>query len=478
MKQKSKKLIILFIISWVMILGFATMVNAADDTYKSITIGINQGMNVNDNVAVSLVLGEHESETLKVVAVDLENNDVTNPNVTYTSSDESIVTVNSNGTLTAKKVGKATITVTGGGISKTRDVKVTDSPKYVDFSNAKYTWEDSYYGTELKISDAPYMDLINADTRTSSFTYIIKTDNSKLNLEKEESGYVNPKYKEEIENNGGMVGSLSEESISLMAKYAELNTDIYLWILQQNKFEIYYNENGEGVYYDTRIVVDGIKLDRFEYPTYAGLFSATFVADNTTQIVLNAPCATQRSFTVKIGKINDNSILNKIKNNESDGFANLEVYAKSNSAIYEEKVKSSYNDKISLKDVVLPLKEKIEDEEYYYLYIIMDDENGKYAPIEHCITLAEGWKLNDNWSLHFYGDNKFNWKEFSTEGTGEKYIPGETGTKAETTTKKTITSSSPSKLPYTGTTAIGLLIVVMVGTAVFFKVKNNKYKGI
>lgn len=476
MKQKSKKLILLFILSLVMILGLGTIVNAAD-TYKSITIGINQGMNVNDDVAVSLVLGEHESETLKIKAVDSENNDVTNPNVTYTSSDESIATVDSNGTLTAKKVGNATITVTGGGISKTRDVKVTDSPKFVDFSNAKYTWKDSYYGTELKISDAPYMDLINADTRTSSFTYIIKTDNAKLNLEKSENGYVNPKYKEEIENNGGMVGSLYEESISLMAKYVELNTDIYLWILQDNKFETYYNENGKSVYSDTRIVVDGIKLDRFEYPTYSGLFSSTFVSNDTTQININAPCATQRSFTVKIGKINDNSILNKIKNNESDGFANLEAYAKSNSAIYEEKVKSSHTNLIDLQDVALPLKEKLENKEYYYLYIIMDDENGKYAPIEHCITLAEGWKLNDNWSLHFYGDDKFNWKDFSTEGTGEKYIPGETGTKA-TTNEQNNGSNKVLTLPYTGTMSIGLIIVTMVGSAVFFKIKNNKYKGI
>lgn len=476
MKQKSKKLILLFIISLVMILGVATIVNAANETYKSITIGINQGMNVNDNVAVSLVLGEHESETLKVVAVDSDNNDVTNPNVTYTSSDESIVTVNSNGTLTAKKVGNATITVTGGGISKTRDVNVTDSSDYIDFSSAQYTWEDDYYGTELKISNVEIPDPLD---RTKKLTYIIKNDSTPPNLITREGGDIDPSCYDQIVNNGGMRGVLSKD-IPLMAKYVELDKDIYLWIIQTNSFKTYYNDEGKGVNYDARIIVDGIKLDRFEYPTYTGLFSSTFVSNDNTQIIINAPCATQRSFTIKIGKVNDNTILKKIKNKENDGFASLETYAKSNSAIYEEKVKSSHNNLISLENKdALPLKGKIEDGEYYYLYIIMDDENGKYAPIEHCLTLAEGWKLNDNWSLHFYGDNDFNWKEFSTEGTGEKYIPSETGTKAiKTEDKKENTTTKPTSLPKTGSVAIGIVIVAMVGIAVLFKVKNNKYKGI
>ena len=109
----------------------------------------------------------------------------------------------------------------------------------------------------------------------------------------------------------------------------------------------------------------------------------------------------------------------------------------------------------------------------------MDDENGKYAPIEHCITLGQGYTLKNEWSIHFYGDKDFSWKDFSTDGTGEAYIPGKTETKAITTENTTSTkSSSPSKLPYTGAATLGLVIIAMVGTSVFFKVRNDKYKGI
>ena len=45
MKQKSKKLILLFIISLVMILGFATIVNAADDEYKMEETSVNVLLN-------------------------------------------------------------------------------------------------------------------------------------------------------------------------------------------------------------------------------------------------------------------------------------------------------------------------------------------------------------------------------------------------------------------------------------------------
>ena len=311
MKQKSKKLIILFIISLVVILGFATMVNADGETYSSITIGANQGMDINDNVEVSLVLGQHESETLKVLVNDSSNNEVTNPNITWSSSDDSTVSVDSNGTVTARKVGKATITAAGGGISKTRVVSVTDSPKYVDFSNVKYTWENDYYGTKLKLSNVSNL---KKKKKTSSLKFIIKTDNTRPNLEKREGGSLNPSCWDEIEKNGGMVTELfSDNSIPSMEKYVELNKDIYLWVVQQNKFEAYYNDEGKSVYYDSRIIVDGIKLDKFEYPTYTGLFFATFIADDTTQVILDAPCATQRKFTVKIGKVNDNNILKKIK---------------------------------------------------------------------------------------------------------------------------------------------------------------------
>ena len=194
-----------------------------------------------------------------------------------------------------------------------------------------------------------------------------------------------------------------------------------------------------------------------------------------TQFVMNVPATNDRQFTIKIGKITDTSILSKIKNGESDGFSNLEVYAKANSAIYEQKVTSNshvhgltYYEKINIS------ASQLEDKEYYYLYIIFDDEDGKYYPIEHCLTFSQASvPTSSSWFLHFYGSNDFNWKEFSTDGTGGTYIPGSTGTEKKDETTAT------GKLPYTGkhfALFIAILAFIAIGGIAYYQ--NRKYSSI
>ena len=117
----------------------------------------------------------------------------------------------------------------------------------------------------------------------------------------------------------------------------------------------------------------------------------------------------------------------------------------------------------------------------YYFYIILDDENGEYVPIEHCLTLGQASVNSEgNWFVYCYGEDKFNWKEFSTENTGGDYTPtgtdGTIQTGSSTGADQTISITS---LPHTGISyaIIGIIAILGVSSIVFY-FKNNKYKGV
>ena len=57
----------------------------------------------------------------------------------------------------------------------------------------------------------------------------------------------------------------------------------------------------------------------------------------------------------------------------------------------------------------------LENKEYYYLYIKLDDENGKYISNE-AVTLAQANVSLDvnKWTLRFYGTSDFKWTEWNT----------------------------------------------------------------
>ncbi len=86
-----------------------------------------------DKTSVTIVVGK--STTVKAT---VKPADATNKTLTWTSSDESVATVDSNGKITAKKVGTAKITVKAGSKSKTITVTVKTQDKY-NLDNVKLT---------------------------------------------------------------------------------------------------------------------------------------------------------------------------------------------------------------------------------------------------------------------------------------------------------------------------------------------------
>ena len=459
MKQKSKKLSILFIISLVMILCFATIVKAA-------TLSLSK-------TALELEVGK--TETLTCTGAE------ENATINWASSDTSIATIDSTGKVTAVKEGTATITATVGEDTATCAVTIkatstseeAENVQWTDFSKAEYeVVKNGVSGVNLNIKNVNKV-------KDSTIYYCITSTNDKPKMEFNDDG--------RLKNEQEMWDILDTDNLGVLKgrieKYVQLNQDLYLWVYEEKHLENAYRDDyGKAIYYIGKILSSGQKLTRPKYPVYAEIFHATFMTNDTTQIVTTIPYewCTERKFTLKIGKITDNNILNGIKNNNGDSWNSLLEYAKNSNAIFNNKlttnkVHTSFaeysNDKDEKKDVIQ--LNNLEDKAYYYMYVVFDDENGKYYPASG-LTIA---KANVNttgvykgyWSLFFLGDDKFKWDDFGTDQTGTATVDGKT---TGTTAKK------PSKLPKTGTIGIGFIVVIIAGFAVFFKVKNNKYKGI
>lgn len=198
----------------------------------------------------------------------------------------------------------------------------------------------------------------------------------------------------------------------------ELNQDIYVSIM-----EIGDNDNVNYVLY-------GKKIEKYTEPKYVDAFFATYLSYNSSQIVTTFTHSkdNKRKMQIKIGKINDKNILQKIKNNDGSGFSDLMTYAKSNSGIFDKIVNSNDEDYLIVYD-----PDSIEDEgtngdiiqlndlqngEYYFLYVQPDDENGKYE-FNEGVTLAKASTYSDGkWYLFFYGTDNFEWDDF------EGKVPG------------------------------------------------------
>ena len=513
MKQKSKKLIILFIISLVMILGFATMVNAADGEFKiredkedvvlngtKKLLTENAGFETvtwtssNDSVAtvssqgtvtgkaigtatitatlgsktatctvnviyrsanassteVTLVKEIYESKTITITAKDDNLKEIANPEVQWKSNDEGIAKVDSNGKITAVKAGNTKITATVPGKTVEINVTVSNAPVFTDFSKAEYEVAiRSASGVNLNIKNVNH-------NNHSDFFYCITSKNEKPKVEFDNIGY--------LSQNGW--DNLYDSLKTPIEKYVELNQDMYLWIYEKisltmpDSYKPYVDDNGKTVNYIGKFVVSGQKLTRPKSPVYAETFTATVMTHDHTQLVFNIPHEeyTERKFTLKIGKITDKNILNGIKNNKGEAWNSLLEYAKNSKAIFNNKITTNKKDIFAMYDTDGINNEKretiqlsnLENKAYYYMYVVFDDENGKYYP-QSGLTIAKADVFTEGeskgmWYMFFLGDDDFKWDDFGVIQTGTATVDKNT-----TSTK----SSSPSKLPCTGATTLG-----------------------
>ena len=260
--------------------------------------------------------------------------------ITWTSSDPDIVTVDrSTGTLTGIKAGTATITATAAGVSDTCEVTVYDAPVFTDFSNAKYETSLNGHIETLKISGIQP----NVDNYTSYY-YIITSNSSKPNIVTSSYGALDSKNTSNSPTKFTINSDENYMHTSNISKYAELNQDLYIWILQETRLgDCYFDANGTYISHSTKFVVEGKKITRVELPKLNLILQKFSIgcwdnkSDNYTYIDFNFPSDTEnRKFTIKIGKVTDNSILSKIQNNDYAGFTELLTYAKGHDSIYSQ----------------------------------------------------------------------------------------------------------------------------------------------
>lgn len=273
---------------------------------------------------------------------------------------------------------------------------------WADFSNAKI--ELVKYGTSGASIE------ISGVTPVSGNHYYIYIDNSSDKPDITQVSSDDRLYCAYDEDSGKLITSEGE-----ISRRVELNQDMYVSIIEYSSVNNEYS-----------VMSYGTKLEKFDEPVYADAFYATMVTCNSTQILTYYTHSIQnsRKIEIKIGKITDTAILNKLKNSDSTGFSDLMSFAKSDNGIYDETLSAdsetstlgycSYNDNHSVIDL-----SGLEDGAFYYLYVKTDDEDGTYVSNE-CVTFASSSTFSTGeWYLFFYGSEDFDWGTFSAYEDGD-----------------------------------------------------------
>lgn len=402
------------------------------------------------------------STTVKIdETVQLTATSSNNSKITWTSSDNAIATVDANGLV--KGIKQGTVVITAKGSEKTATCTITVNSKidtepdddkageddekveWTDFSNAKFELKkDGDSGAIVEISNV-------TPKEGRDYYLFITSNNSEPNVTWDDKEKISLNY----DSNNKVFKTFQSTEV---AKYVELNQDLYVTILEK-----------EYLLGEEKVVVYGKKLERYAEPKYSDAFFATHMTNDTDQLVTTFTHSKEnnRKIQIKVGKITDESILKKIKNQDSSGFSSLLSFAKSSDGIYNKTVdadKESYwieycaggshstgNDVINLSG--------LQDDAYYFLYIKADDENGKYISQE-AVTLAQASVDEDEWYMFFYGSSDFKWADF-----------GQVSTDTDETIAKV-------ELPHAGVNMIICTAVVMLvglGAFSYIQYKRNNF---
>ena len=251
-----------------------------------------------------------------------------------------------------------------------------------------------------------------------------------------------------------MLNSL-DSIIHSMDEVVANNGDIYIWICEI-----------DDTYDVPKIIVVAKKIERIPQLPLGSRLSAYFHSDSTSTFCWEAQGKDDRQVHVKIGTVTDKTILKAIKNGESDCLQKLLTYAKSAESIYTGKMSLGKSDTITN-------KMQLVDEAYYYVYMWLDDEEGKYYPVEN-VSLYQGLvgeTVGSN--LYNYLDSEFVWNLEDTETKK----PDDTADKEKP--KDDDGTTAPEKtLPQTGTIMISTIIILAGVIACIGYIKYKKLSDI
>ena len=363
-------------------------------------------------------------EETATLTATINPTNATNKNVTWESDNTQIATVDTAGKVTAIKEGTAKITVKtkDGNYTATCIVTVSknDGIVWTDPSNIKFTVTEDFY---LKVTG------LKEDGKYYGFI-----SNGKIAPTVPDTGW--------IENENLPVTNKPGFSIS---KYLEKSGDIYVWIYET---QIVNNVR------QNKCIIEAQKIERPALKKIGTRMKCYFLNEETSTHLFEAyNYENARKINVKIGKVTDKSILRAIKNGETDCLQKLLDYAKNADSIYTGTVPLGRSESITN-------KLNLVNDEYYYVYMVLDDENGKYFPVEdvslyQALTYEKDGKTSKN--LFDYLNDNFKWNL----GNDDTTIDNTTAT---------------GKLPQTGASiVIYVAITLVIVAGVIFAIKYKKY---
>lgn len=323
--------------------------------------------------------------------------------------------------------------------------QILGTEEWTDLSEIKFELYDrstsGFKEPALKISNIP-TDKLKSD----SYYYVVMSNTPNAEI----------KYNSETSNIEDYIFELSkkksEEEITSgqISKYLEKNGDIYVSIVEQKFSTKSYKR-----------IIEDQKVERISLYPLGKRVLCYFFSERTSTFLKEAYSGEEeRKINLKIGNITDINILRAIKNRESGCLQKLMDYAKSAQSIYTGTIPVGVSDTITN-------NMNLVDKAYYYVYMEMEDENGKYYPVED-ISLYQGCVgENIGKNLFDYLDSNFEWNLDE-----EKVIPPDSEGKQDPTLSGTI-------LPKTGiATVIGAFVTILAVNTIIGMYKYNRYKGI
>lgn len=243
---------------------------------------------------------------------------------------------------------------------------------WTDTTNAKFSVDSNY---QLNISGI-------TELSNHSYAAFITSNSTEPTLELDEYSHI---------TNSNMYFSES----SSIENFLEKTGDLYYWLCEEQR-------NYETGEIEHKFIISAKKIERPALKNLGSRMKCYFFSDGTSTYLNEANDADSRNIKLKIGTVTDNSILLAIKNKESNALSRLLAYAKNANSIYTGTVPLGKSNTITSNINIL-------DEAYYYVYMILDDENGKYYPVED-ISLYQGL-VGDTVgkNLFDYLDGQFKW---------------------------------------------------------------------
>ena len=251
--------------------------------------------------------------------------------------------------------------------------------------------------------------------------------------------------------------------------YLEEKGDHYVWVIEEQQSHEVLNKS-----FAHKTLIAGQKLGTLKMPPLSQRLPIS-ITNGELSIRNNLPHGNnvERKYIVKIGKVTDEAIINKIKNKDASGYESLLLSAKTAEALYTEEILTKTKElKVGERNKFDEKGFKFEKGTYYFIYTVIDDENGIYVPAED-VGLYMG--LSD-YSLENLNDTS-EWNGNPTDPNPSNNNSGNNNNNSSTYNTQSIDrTTAPGKIPQTGQAFIAIFAAIILGITT--NIGRKKYKEI